>query len=199
MRGIVSRRGRLVLVGGHSRGVGKTLFIEEWLRAQRSVPWTAVKVSAHRHAAAGAVAPLIEEAATPTWATQTGRYLAAGAARALLVRAPDTLLPAAAAWIDAQCDRGANVIVESNRLVRYLNPERLFFVIDPAIADWKPSSAACLSAANVILCSQRKLRHDHHVFRYEVGDGAAVRGDSVHRLALSRAVAARAAGTGRAG
>ena len=44
--------GRLIVVGGHSRGVGKTAVIAHLLR---TLGWTgveAVKISAHRHAPA---------------------------------------------------------------------------------------------------------------------------------------------------
>jgi hypothetical protein len=149
------RRGALVLVGGQSRGVGKTLLIEKWLGARRD-RWIAVKVSAHRHAADGMDVPLVEEAAHATAATQSGRYLAAGAVRAFLVRAQMAALPAAAAFIESLRDGGANVIIESNRLVPHLEPQLLFFVADSSIQDWKDSSAACLRAPHVIVCRHRE-------------------------------------------
>jgi hypothetical protein len=188
-------RGALIMVGGHSRGVGKTLLIERWLRARQGARWIGVKVSAHRHAPDGMNVPLIEEAHAATPTTQTGRYLLAGAARAFLVRAPDTALAHAAAFVDALRDDGAHVIVESNRLVRYVQPQLLLFVVDPDIDDWKASSADCLRVPNLILCHRGGPCHDSDIDTFAVGDGAAFGADSLHRFALSRATARGAAGT----
>ena len=188
-------RGALIVVGGHSRGVGKTLLIEQWLRTRRDTRWIGVKVSAHRHAPVGTAVPLVDEAhgATPT--TQTGRYLLAGAARAFLVRAPESALPQAAAFVEALRDEGADVIVESNRLVRYLQPQLLLFVVDHSIDDWKASSADCLRVPNLIVCHRGGPCHDSDIDTDAVGDGSAFRADSLHRLALSRAIARGVAGT----
>jgi hypothetical protein len=189
MRNAVTR-GELVVVGGHSRGVGKTLLIEQWLQARSREKWIAVKISAHRHAPDDTAVPLIEETVAPSPATQTGRYLAAGAARAFLVRAPDAALAQAAAFVETLRDAGTHVITESNRLARCLHPDLLFFVIDPAVDDWKDSSADCLSVPNVIVCRhQGGPRHDSHIVTSAVGHGAAFRTDSFHRLALSRPAA----------
>jgi hypothetical protein len=178
--------GGLVMVGGHSRGVGKTLLIEQWLRA-RDEDWIAVKVSAHRHQAAGTERSLVEEAFSPHANTQAGRYLRAGATRAFLVRAPASALPCAASFVTSLRQTGARVIVESNRLVTYLHPDVLFFVIDPDVADWKPSSVACLHTPDVILCRhRRKSHHDSHIVTHRMGDSAAGRLDRIHRVALPR-------------
>jgi hypothetical protein len=198
------RRGARVIVGGHSRGVGKTLFIEDWLRAHRGEPWIAVKVSAHRHAPDGVAVPLVEEGSSSDQ-TQTGRYLRAGAVRAFLVRAPAAALGQAAKFVASlACSRqqgggSPSVIVESNRLVLHLDFDYRFFVVDPDIADWKASSADFIGAPHVIVCRRGRSRHDSHIVTSALGDGAALRTDSLHRLDLSRTVAERAARVNRAG
>jgi hypothetical protein len=146
MRDVVDR-GALIVVGGHSRGVGKTSVIERLLRARHGC-WIAIKISAHRHAPEGTSVPLIEETRAPSSLTQTGRYLAAGARRAFLVRAPDAALPQVAALIDAFCTEGSNVLVESNRIVQYVRPDVCLFVVDPCIDDWKPSSSLFQAASS---------------------------------------------------
>jgi hypothetical protein len=148
-------RGALLVVGGHSRGVGKTTLVERLLGDRCGETWIAVKISAHRHAPEGASAPLIEEARGPDPQSQTGRYLVAGARRAFLVRAPDAAMAQAAAFIERLRAGGSNVIVESNRIVQYVTPDALIFVIDPRIADWKPSSDACLAAADAVVYATR--------------------------------------------
>jgi chloramphenicol 3-O-phosphotransferase len=157
-------RGTLVVVGGHSRGVGKTSLVEQLLRTTRE-PWVAIKISGHRHAAKGARVPFVKEARRRSPRTQTGRYLAAGAARAFLVRAPDAALARAAAFIESLRESGANVIVESNRIVRHVTPDAVLFVVDPHVSDWKPTSALCLKVADAVgdvrrLMSETSLLND---------------------------------------
>ena len=144
-------KGALIVVGGHSRGVGKTALIEHVLRATRDERWAVIKISAHRHAPMGDCVPVIEEELNPAAATQTGRYLAAGATRAFLMRAPDAALDCAAAFIESLRRSGWHVIVESNRIVRSLTPDVLIFVVNPSIADWKPTSSVCVAAPHAIV------------------------------------------------
>jgi len=149
------RQDALIVVGGHSRCVGKTSVIEHILRTRpRRERWAAVKVSAHRHEADAGGAPLLEEATCATPLTQSGRYLEAGACRAFLCRAPDTRLAGAAAFVRGLLAQGMSVIVESNRIVRLMHPDVLLFVVSPSVSDWKPSSGPCLTRADALVTSE---------------------------------------------
>lgn len=141
----------LIVVGGHSQGVGKTSTIEHILRARRGERWTAVKISAHRHARASGASPLVEEARLASPLTQAGRYLAAGASRALLCRTPNARLAETTRFLQRLLDDGARVIVESNRIAEVLRPDVLLFLVAPAIDDWKPSSGPCLARADALV------------------------------------------------
>ncbi|MGD9906238.1 MAG: hypothetical protein AB7U83_22430 [Vicinamibacterales bacterium] len=144
-------RGQCLVVGGHSRGVGKTALVVELVRSLRSHghPVVTVKVSAHRHGSA----VVVEEDTTPSPATSTGRCLAAGASRAFLCRCPDGHLAVACALVDDLRASGLDVVVESNRLATRLEPDLTFFVVSARTTDWKPSSAACLARADAIVLS----------------------------------------------
>jgi hypothetical protein len=100
-------RGRCLLVGGHSRGVGKTALAVALVRALGPRPVATVKVSAHRH---GGGHLAIEEDAEPTLATSTGRCLAAGAARAFLCRCPDGHLHEVAALVRVLSSGGYDAV-----------------------------------------------------------------------------------------
>jgi hypothetical protein len=150
VRPVATCGGALLLVGGHSRGVGKTLTVERILRARRGEMWVAVKVSAHRHGRIGA-ALSIDEDTTASPATQTGRYLLAGATRAFLLRTPDAQLEAAARVIGRLRADGFHLVVESNRLVNWLAPDGVLFAVAPAIDDWKPSSDDMLARADAFV------------------------------------------------
>ena len=146
-------RGRLLVIGGHSRGVGKTSVGSGLIRAltRTGHSWSAVKVSSHRHHIEDpAFQPQLEVAA-PSDTTQAGRYLLAGASSAFLLRSPDAFLAAAAELLESLLARGHNLLVESNRLATILPPDLVIFVTDPANSDWKSSSDACLSQAHALI------------------------------------------------
>jgi hypothetical protein len=151
------RLGRIIVVGGHSRGVGKTALVEHLLRTSTATHVTAVKISAHRHAPKGCPAPVIEEAFDASPFDQTGRYLSAGAERAWLCRCPTAQLAEAAAFVGRLRADGWDVIVESNRIVEHLAPDLLFFVISGQVHDWKASSGCCLRRADAVVLSRGTL------------------------------------------
>jgi hypothetical protein len=133
--------------------VGKTALVEHLLRTGDGRRTAAIKISAHRHAPSDVTPPLFEEDIQGSPDTQTGRFLAAGAWRAWLCRRPTPQLPDAARFIRALQDRGCDVIVESNRIVDYLVPDLVLFVVSSRIADWKASPAACLRRADALVLS----------------------------------------------
>ncbi len=78
----------VIVVGGGGRGAGKTALVCGLMRALPEISWTAVKITTHEH---GNSTPIWEETA-PGDTTDTARYLAAGARRALLVTAGEDAL-----------------------------------------------------------------------------------------------------------
>ncbi len=142
----VPSKGKLVVVGGHSRRVGKTCVMEAILRATPRLAWHALKISGHHH----------RETATgvPAMAGQTARYLAAGAASADLLSLSDADFPQATTALDSLLGEGRHLLVESNRIVRHLRPDLVLFVVDPSNSDWKQSSAGCLECAHALVFSQ---------------------------------------------
>lgn len=139
-------RGVLIAVGGHSRRVGKTAMMEAILRSTPRMEWHAYKISRHRHD--GEIRP-----AGGQRTEQTERYLAAGAATARLLRLTDEAFGTGVRELELLLRAGRNVAVESNRTGAYLAADVTLFVIDPANADWKASSAACLRRADALVLS----------------------------------------------
>ena len=139
--------GRLIVVGGHSRHVGKTTVVAAALAVLRPANWVAIKVSSHMH---GSGTGLLEETDAGS-GSQSARYLQAGARKAFLLRAPDERFGEAAGAVRNMVETGQDVIVESNRLVASCRPDLVLFVTSPAISDWKPSSRLCLGAADAVV------------------------------------------------
>jgi len=125
----------VVVVGGSCRGAGKTALICGLLRALPEVSWTAVKITSHVH---GKPAPIFEET-TPGNDSDTARYLAAGARRALLVTADDEALGPLVQQILAGCPPGSGVIFESNSVLRCLRPDLCLAAASSPKGERKPS------------------------------------------------------------
>ena len=136
----------LIVVSGHSRGVGKTSLVEAIVRALPGHDFSTLKISGHRHGGAGAL-----ESAREDPGPRSARLVAAGARSAWLLRAGNESLPHALPEIQELLSTAPNWIVESNRLIGYLRADLLLFVCHPEIADWKASADACLASCDAIV------------------------------------------------
>jgi len=123
----------MIVVGGSGRGVGKTALVCALIASLPEFQWTAVKMTAEEH---GVPEPVWEET-EPGQETDTARYLAAGARRALLALAPHGKIPLGQLW--ESIGPSANVVFESNRMVAYERPDLCFAVLGPAETALRPS------------------------------------------------------------
>jgi len=151
----------LVVVGGHARNLGKTSLVAGLIRKLRGLEWTAVKITqygdgvcAHAGAcrcepAAGEAFALSEEYEPNR--TDTGRYLAAGAARSFWLRTPAGELARAAGVIRKIVDHSRNAIVESNSIVELVRPDVFLMLLDFSCEDFKPSSLRCMDRADAFV------------------------------------------------
>lgn len=95
----------VVVVGGSAKGVGKTAVVCAVIGVLKDVAWTAVKVTSHEH---GKAERTWEETEAGD-GSDTARFLAAGARRALLVTAGEGEAPV---WESLGGE--TNLIIESN-------------------------------------------------------------------------------------
>ncbi len=109
----------IIVVGGSGRGAGKTALICGLMRALPEISWTAIKITSHAH---GKSTPIWQETVAGD-ESDTARYLAAGARRALLVTADDASLGPIVEQILAECPPPAGVIFESNSVLSCLRPD----------------------------------------------------------------------------
>src|SRR5277367_5745272 len=122
----------VVVVGGHARKIGKTSVICGVIRALPDWNWTAIKISQHSH----------PEEISPSSATDSSRFLAAGAARAFWTQDPNEAM---------RESESENTIIESNTILRFLTPDLCAMVLDASVADFKSSSLWFLEKANVLV------------------------------------------------
>jgi molybdopterin-guanine dinucleotide biosynthesis protein len=142
---------RLVMVGGHTRNIGKTSVVEGIISGLPEFNWTAVKITQFGHgvcsvngeACGCAVSEhqfsITEERQKDT-GTDSARFLAAGARRSLWVRTKQGDLATALPAFRKKIEGDEFVIVESNSLRRFMNPELYLQVLDTSNPDFKISA-----------------------------------------------------------
>jgi hypothetical protein len=142
---------KTIVVGGNRRAAGKTAVIEGILRAFPMRSWTAAKVTAHAHKESGSGCCDIFEEQDRSGGTDTARYLAAGAARALLVQLRPDCLEQGIVEMRTTLQDAPLVIIESNTIVPFLRPDVFVFVIRRDVSDWKPSACATVEKADALI------------------------------------------------
>ena len=151
-----------MVVGGHSRNIGKTSVVEGLIRGLPEMRWTAMKVTHHWHGVCSANdEPCDCETAEHTVAvseekdsasgTDSSRYLAAGAVRSLWVRTRSGDLAGAMPRIRMELEQAENAVIESNSILRFLRPDIYLSVLDPAVEDFKESARLYLDRADAVL------------------------------------------------
>lgn len=152
----------IVVVGGHTRNIGKTSVVAGLIAALPDKHWTAVKITQFGHGVCSANGePCDCETADHTIAvseekdrdsgTDSSRYLAAGAARSFWVRTRQGQLSEAMPRVRKLLESSQNVILESNSVLRFLKPDLLLSVLDPAVSDFKPSALRYLDRADALI------------------------------------------------
>lgn len=139
------------MVGGQCRNVGKTALIVDLIRAFPKCSWLAVKITPH-HAGNSAVEHFhFGEERKGSSATDTARFLDAGASRAFLVRADRKHLASGLAALRPMFAEASCVAIESNAALDFLIPAFYLVVLDPRKADFKSSARRMLPCADAFV------------------------------------------------
>lgn len=152
----------LIVIGGHSRNVGKTSVVAGLIAALPEFHWTAIKVTQYGHgicskngrACACATADhswAISEEVDRSGKSDSSRYLVAGAESALWVRTQQGHLEEALPTLKKRIAEKENVICESNSFLRYVKPDLYLVVLDPRTADFKASAREFLEQADAVI------------------------------------------------
>jgi len=160
----------LVIIGGHSRNVGKTSVVAGLIAALPEFHWTALKITQHGHGICSANGRPCDCATSDhSWAiteeknatddSDTARFLAAGAARVWWVRTERGRLAEAMPAIREKIANAQNIIIESNSVVKFLRPDLYLTVLDPTTADFKPSARQYLDQATAVILHETKNAH----------------------------------------
>src|ERR1700721_2909209 len=152
----------IIVIGGHSRSVGKTSVVAGLISALREFDWTAVKITQYGHGICSANGEACDCAtADHSWAisedrdrsgeSDTSRFLVAGAVQALWVRTEQGRLAEAMPALRRKLEGSSNVIIESNSVLKFLRPDLYLTVLDPSTADFKNSAKEFLDRANAVI------------------------------------------------
>lgn len=162
----------IVVIGGHTRNIGKTSVVAGLIRALPEKNWTAFKITQFGHGVCSANGePCDCETADHTIAiseeraeaegeqsnTDSARYLTAGAVKSFWVRTRQGQLAEAMPRLRQLLAKTENAIIESNSVLRFLKPDLFLTVLDPHTADFKDSALRYLDRADAILLPTEEL------------------------------------------
>ena len=156
----------LIVIGGHSRSVGKTSVVAGIIAALPDMNWTAAKITQYGHGICSANGEpcdcatddhswAITEERDPSGESDSSRFLVSGAVRSLWVRTRQGMLAEAMPRLRKELASAENVILESNSVMRFLRPDLYITVLDAANPDFKASAKEYLDRADAVVL------HDH--------------------------------------
>jgi len=160
---------RIIVVGGHTRSIGKTQLVCDLIAAFPQAAWVAGKITQYGHGVCAQnghdcdCAP-DEHVCAISWEhrpndTDSGRFLAAGANSSFWLRTKQgflaeglPLLRQALRELDTGTEEPArNLILESNTLLQFLKPLLYLMVLDPTKSDFKDSARIQMDRASAFV------------------------------------------------
>jgi len=161
---------RVIVVGGHTRSIGKTQLVCDIISTFPQANWIAGKITQYGHGVCAQngndcdCAPdehicAIEWEAHPQSGTDSARFLVAGAQRSFWLRTKQGFLAeglplmrdALKQSLSESGEDSPPLILESNSLMQFLKPSLYFAVIDPAREDFKNSARVALDRADALV------------------------------------------------
>ena len=161
---------RVIVVGGHTRSIGKTQLVCDVIAAFPEARWIAGKITQYGHGVCAQngqdcdCAP-DEHIRAISWekrsdtGTDSARFLAAGARQSFWLRTKQGFLAEGMPLLrDAlrqtettENGEPANLILESNTLLQFLKPSLYLMVVHPAKADFKQSAQLQIDRASAFV------------------------------------------------
>jgi hypothetical protein len=161
---------RIIVVGGHTRSIGKTQLVCDLIAAIPEAGWVAGKITQYGHGVCARngdecdCAPdehvcALSWEERPDMTTDSGRFLAAGARKSFWLRTKQgflaegmPLLRKALSEVQAgNSGQARNLILESNTLLQFWKPALYLMVLHPANSDFKESARLHLDQASALV------------------------------------------------
>jgi hypothetical protein len=155
----------IIVIGGHSRNVGKTSVVAGIISALSEYHWSAFKITQYGngvcsrdgeacHCATDDHSWAINQENDCSGSTDTSRFLRAGAASVFWVRSQQGKLAEAIPALRRRLEESQNSIMESNSVMKFVRPDLYLPVLDPAIEDFKSSAQQYLDRADAVILHQ---------------------------------------------
>lgn len=161
---------RVIVIGGHTRSIGKTQLVCDVIAAFPKASWIAGKITQYGHGVCAQngedcdCAPT-EHVCALEWelhkdtGTDSARFLVAGARRSFWLRTKQGFLAEGLPLLRAavkEAQRSSygelpTLILESNSLLQFLKPSLYFAVVDPSKEDFKDSARVALDRADALV------------------------------------------------
>ena len=152
----------IVVIGGHTRSVGKTSVVASLIAALPAFHWTALKITQYGHGVCSANGEpcdcvtadhslAVTEEKDRSGKSDTSRFLVAGADHSWWVRTQQGQLAEAMPRIRKILAGAQNAIIESNSILRFVKPDLYLTVLDPQTADFKVSAQTFMDRADAVL------------------------------------------------
>jgi hypothetical protein len=165
-----------LVIGGHTRSVGKTSVVAGIIAALPEFHWTALKITQYGHGICSANGEAcdcvtadhslaVSEEKDRSGESDTSRFLVAGADRSWWVRTQQGQLAEAMPRIRKILATSQNAIIESNSILRFLKPDLYLTVLDPQVADFKASAQTFLDRADAVLLHSAHGHPDGHSYQ----------------------------------
>jgi hypothetical protein len=165
-------RWQVIVVGGHTRSIGKTQLVCDLIAAFPNENWIAGKITQYGHGVCAQngqdcdCAP-DEHICAISWEkraseTDSGRFVAAGARRSFWLRTKQGFLAEGMPLVrkalheseGADQSTPGRVILESNTLLQFVRPSLYLMVLDPSKADFKDSARLQIDRASAFVLRQ---------------------------------------------
>lgn len=154
--------GFLLAVGGQCRKVGKSALVADIIQAFPNQRWTAVKITPYAESGCPVNGPscncsphdhpyAIREETSHSGNSDSSRFLASGARRALWVETKENCLQSALPALAAELATAGHAVIESDALMRFWKPSRFVMVLDPSNPDFKQSARENLELADAFV------------------------------------------------
>ncbi len=151
-----------LVVGGHSRNIGKTSVMAQLIRRVHPPDWTAVKITQYGHGICsldgescscdpGEHGFVLTEEHERIGRGDTRRFLQSGARRSFWLRVRLGQLPRAFPALLRALRGEPWVMIESNSVLGHLDPALYLFVLDASQSDFKASARKYLERADALV------------------------------------------------
>jgi hypothetical protein len=159
---------KTVVVGGHTRNIGKTGVMAGIIQELAGLGWTAVKITQYGHGVCSLDGKpcgcepkehpfVLREERDPNRRTDTSRFLQAGARRSLWLRVRQGCLADGLPLLEQALKDDPWVIIESNSLLEFLRPDIYLFVLDSSRSDFKTSALRFIAEADACVATCQRL------------------------------------------